>query len=203
MTAGHQTIAPPASDRRQALVRAAFDCIADRGFEGLRLRQVAADAGIDHSTLHHYFATKKDLVAGVIEYTTRQFWPALPADGGPAERLQQHLAILGRMIRERPSLFVVLRELELRAAHDPAVRSVMERLDEGWRAALVDVLRPGAEAGIWAESLDVAVGAELIMATVRGVNLAPTRAGDVLSQLERLFTRTPASGATAPDQSQR
>jgi AcrR family transcriptional regulator len=193
MAAEHQTPQRPATDRRQALVHAAFNRIADGGFDGLRLRQVAAEAGIDHSTLHHYFPTKKDLVADVVEYTTRQFWPTVQADGSPAERLHQHLALLGRMIRERPSLFVVLRELELRAAHDAVVRSVMERHEEGWRAALTGVLRPGADAGTWAEAVDVAMGVELIMATVRGVNLTPSRAGEVLSQLERLLTRTPTS----------
>lgn len=54
-------------DRRQALVEAAFRCIAEKGFEGLRLRDVAAKVGIDHSTLHYHFPTKEDLVAGQIE----------------------------------------------------------------------------------------------------------------------------------------
>jgi AcrR family transcriptional regulator len=185
-------------DRRQALVRAAFDCIADRGFEGLRLRQVAGDAGIDHSTLHHYFSTKEELIAGVVEYATRQFWPTVPAEGSPAERLHQHLENLARMIAERPSLFVVLRELELRASHDPVVRSVMDHHDEGWRGALTAVLKPGAADGTWAEdALDLSVGVELIMATVRGVNLTPSRAGDVLRQLGRLLTGTTSEPADA------
>ena len=53
---------------------AAFERVAEIGFEGLRLRQVAEQVGIDHSTLHHHFATKQALVAAVAEYTTRQFW---------------------------------------------------------------------------------------------------------------------------------
>jgi AcrR family transcriptional regulator len=177
-------------DRRQALLRAAFDCIAERGFEGLRLRQVAGDAGIDHSTLHHYFSTKEELIAGVVGYATRQFWPTMPAEGSPAERLHTHLENLAGMTAERPSLFVVLRELELRASHDPVVRSVMDQLDEGWRTALTAVLKPGVADGTWAGALDLGAGVELIMATVRGVNLTPSRADDVLRQLERLLTGT-------------
>jgi len=196
MTADKATAHRSGLDRRQALVRAAFDCIADRGFEGLRLRQVAGDAGIDHSTLHHYFSTKEELIAGVVEYATRQFWPTMPAVGSPAERLHHHLANLARMIAERPSLFIVLRELELRASHDPVVRSVMDHHDEGWRTALTAVLKPGAAEGTWADALDLDVGVELIMATVRGVNLAPSRAGDVLRQLERLLTGTATSQPT-------
>lgn len=182
--------------RRQALVDAAFGCIAEKGFEGLRLRDVASEVGIDHSTLHYHYPTKEDLVAGVVEYATRQFWTTMPAEGGPAERLHYHLAVLGRMVEERPELFNVLRELDLRAKRDGAVRSIIERHEEGWRTALTEVLRHGAEETVLAEGLDTtASGVELIIATVKGVSLNSDSAADVLRQLERLLVRQPRGGS--------
>jgi AcrR family transcriptional regulator len=174
-------------ERRQALVRAAFGCIAERGFEGLRLRDVAAEVGIDHSTLHHYFASKQDLVAGVVNYATRQFWPTMPAEGGAIDRLQYHLAALGRMIREHPALFTVMGELDLRARRDPAIRAIIDRHEEGWRIVLEEVLRRGAKEGVLTRDLDVAVGAELIIAAVKGVRQFPDRAEVVLAQLHGLL----------------
>ena len=50
-------------DRRRALVLAAFGQIAERGFEGLRTREVAAEAGVNIATLHYYFPTKEALIA--------------------------------------------------------------------------------------------------------------------------------------------
>ena len=182
----------PGKERRQALVGAAFRSIAERGFEGLRLRGVAAEVGIDHSTLHHYFPTKEDLVAGVVEYATRQFWPTIPNEGSPTEKLRYHLAALVRMIEERPALFTVLSELDLRAGRDAAVRSIIDRHEEGWRVVLTEVLGRGAEEGIWAEGLDTSKGVELIIAAVKGVGLNPDSAGDVLRQLERLLTTRPS-----------
>jgi AcrR family transcriptional regulator len=175
-------------ERRQALVRAAFGCIAERGFEGLRLRDVAAEVGIDHSTLHHYFASKQDLVAGVVDYATRQFWPTMPAEGGAIDRLQYHLAALGRMIREQPALFTVMAELDLRARRDPAVRAIIDRHEAGWRIVLEEVLRRGAKEGALTRDLDVAAGVELIIAAVKGVRQLPDQADDVLAQLNRLLT---------------
>jgi AcrR family transcriptional regulator len=177
----------PGEDRRQALVRAAFGCIADKGFEGLRLRQVAAEVGIDHSTLHHYFATKADLVAGVVEYATRQFWPTMPAEGSASERLHHHLTALARMITEQPALFTVMAELDLRARRDPAVRAIIDRHEEGWRIVLGDVLRRAAKDGALTQQLDVAAGVELIIAAVKGVGRLPDRADDVLAQLNGLL----------------
>ncbi len=175
-------------DRRQALIESAFWRIAEKGFEGLRLREVAAEAGIDHSTLHHYFPKKEDLVAGVVEYATRQFWWTAPAGGDPGEKLRAHLAALGRMVRERPELFVVMGELDLRASRDEAVRSIVERHEQGWRVVLTEVL----EEGTWAEGLDVHAGVELIIAAVKGVRLIPDEAKAVLGQLESLLTRRSA-----------
>jgi AcrR family transcriptional regulator len=175
-------------ERRQALVRAAFGCIAEKGFEGLRLRDVAAEAGIDHSTLHHYFTSKQDLVAGVVDHATRQFWPTMPAEGGATDRLQYHLAALGRMIREQPTLFTVMAELDLRARRDPAIRSIIDRHEEGWRIVLEEVLRRAAKEGALAQHLEVATGVELIIAAVKGVRQLPDRAEDVLAQLNRLLT---------------
>ena len=182
------------ADRRQALVDAAFRRLAERGFEGLRLRDVAAAAGIDHSTLHHYFPTKEDLVAAVVAQATRQFWPTLPAAGAPAERLRHHLAALGRMARERPALFAVLGELDLRATRDPAVRALLARHEAGWRAALAEVLQQGVAEGAWAAGLEPAAGVELIIAAVKGVRLLPERAEHVLQQLARLLVRRPPDG---------
>src|SRR5205809_67708 len=55
-------------DRRGALVRAAYNQIAERGFEGLRTREVAGEAGVNIATLHYYFPTKEKLIEGVVEH---------------------------------------------------------------------------------------------------------------------------------------
>jgi AcrR family transcriptional regulator len=38
-------------ERRREIVRAAYETIAERGFEGLRMREVANRAGMNHATL--------------------------------------------------------------------------------------------------------------------------------------------------------
>jgi len=170
--------------RRQALLRAAFDAIYEHGFEGLRLRAVATAAGIDHSTLHHYFPTKEHLVTEVVAYATQQFWPTMPAEGSGRQRLRVHLAGLGRMIRERPDLFVVLAELDLRADRDPAIRSIMEHIEDGWRGVLAEALG-AADLSV---ATDPADAVELVIATVKGVRLVPERAERTLYQLAHLLT---------------
>src|SRR2546423_6517886 len=58
----------PGDERRRSLVLAAYELIADKGFEELRTRDVAARAGVNIATLHYYFGSKEDLIEGVVDY---------------------------------------------------------------------------------------------------------------------------------------
>lgn len=169
--------------RRDELVGAAFGRVAEVGFEGLRLRQVAEEVGIDHSTVHHHFPTKQDLIEAVARHATSQLRVTAPPEGAHAgSRLQAHLDALCRLIEQRPELFTVTAELDLRARRDPAVRAVVEEQEAGWRSALVMVF---AAAGSEAP----AVAAELVIAVVKGVRLAPALATPVFAQLVVALTR--------------
>jgi AcrR family transcriptional regulator len=173
--------------RRAQLVRSAFDRVAEVGFEGLRLRQVAEAVGIDHSTLHHHFATKQDLVEAVSEYASRQFWEAGAGHDDPADALRAHLADLRAMLDARPELFVVTVELDLRARRDPAVAAAMHRHQVGWNQYLVEVLEAGNTRGSWGRRLDPEAVSELVIAVVRGVRLSPATAGPAFAQLADLL----------------
>lgn len=159
------------SGRRGEIVRAAFCQVATVGFEGLRLRPIAAEVGVDQSTLHHHFPTKQDIVAGIAEYAISQF-----ASTPTARTLRAHLDHLQQLLVDRPEVFVVTAELQLRARRDPAVRAVMARHEAAWRAWLSELVgSPDA--------------AELVIAVVDGVQLSPESAQAAFRQLITLFDR--------------
>jgi AcrR family transcriptional regulator len=176
-------------DRRQALIRAAFAAIADQGFEGFRLRPIAAAAGIDHSTLHHYFRTKEDLIAAVLEHVTSQLEGTMRTDLEPAGRLRHHLGAVATAIVERPELFIVLDEIDLRARRDATMAANITHDEKGWRAALVALFEEGIELGTWSVDLDVDASVELVIATLKGLRLRPDTAEVVVKQLCDLYSR--------------
>src|SRR6266513_932786 len=67
-------------ERRRSLVLAAYDLIAEKGFEDLRTRGVAMRAGVNIATLHYYFASKEDLIDGVVNYLLDLSRPEAPPD---------------------------------------------------------------------------------------------------------------------------
>ncbi|WP_133826714.1 TetR/AcrR family transcriptional regulator [Actinomycetospora succinea] len=164
--------------RREQLVSAAFGLVAEVGLEGLRLRRVADEVGIDQSTLHYHVATKAELVEAVAEHAAALLaTSAPPSHLPPREALAAHLDALAGLIATRPELFTVTAELDLRARRDPSVRAVVDRQEAGWREVLV-----GLFTALDGDD-DPSARAELVIAAVKGVRLVPDLAPTVLARL--------------------
>lgn len=158
--------------RRQALVLAAFHQIAERGFEGLRTRDVAARAGVNVATLHYHFTTKEALIWAVRDYISAQFMvlhhPGYRRTGTPLERLRMEFADACYYERERPELIAVLQELYLRGRRDPLVQAVLDDIGHHWQGTIEDILRAGVDDGTFRADLDLEVAAHIIVTFMRG-----------------------------------
>ncbi|WP_165423333.1 TetR/AcrR family transcriptional regulator [Ktedonosporobacter rubrisoli] len=178
-------------NRAQALVLAAYNCIAEKGFEGLRLREIAEQVGINHATLHHYFPTKEALIQAVVLYATQRLAQTVGAsEGAPAEQLRAHFKLIRQQMQEEPSLFIVLTEVGMRAQRDPAIRAIASQQAERWHAFFVKILKAGIEQGDWSADLDAEAAASTIVAVIQSITLINTKLSSVrmeqaLQQLER------------------
>ncbi len=180
---------PVKEDRRQELVRAAYNQIAERGFEGLRTREVAAEVGLNIATLHYYFPTKEALIRGVVEHAMGRFRTTLAPHGSPADQLRNHLRAVRKLLREEPQLGTVLGELNLRSARDPAIAGIMRQTYDGWHQTLRGLLRRAVKEGHLRPDIDSDEVAALVVAALTAMTL-PTlssspRTDQALRQLER------------------
>src|SRR2546427_6740846 len=123
--AGVHPVRTHKEDRQEALVRAAFNQIAERGFEGLRTREVAAGVGLNIATLHYYFPTKEALIRGVVAYAMDRFRSTLAPHGSPADQLRNHLRALRKLLRDEPEVGPVMGQPALRPPRDPAMARLM------------------------------------------------------------------------------
>jgi AcrR family transcriptional regulator len=155
--------------RRDELVGVAYRRLATAGFEGLRTRDVAAEAGINVATLHYYFPTKEALIRAVVGHAMSRFASTLSGEGDPRAQLRAHFRNLRRLLREEPELPAVMGELAMRSTRDPAIEEILRTSDRAWHAWLVHLLGddPYAEGK-----------AAVIMSTLRGLFVLPGSADD-------------------------
>jgi len=159
--------------QRQALVDAAYHLIASGGFEHLRTRDIAARAGVNIATLHYYFATKEDLIRGVVERVHAELatvYAPSPTGAGrtPLEELRGEFADAQQRMRETPETFVILLELSLRALRDPAIQKMLTEMNTDWQSHVESYLAAGIGQGVFRSDLDVPTAAAVLIATIKG-----------------------------------
>jgi AcrR family transcriptional regulator len=176
----------PKSDRRRELVAAAYQRLANEGFEGLRTRDVAADAGVNIATLHYYFPTKEALIRGVIGLAMQRFVATMPGDGTPIIQLRGHLDELATLLKTDHQLWSVMGELVLRAPRDPDLEGILRQTDDFWHRKLRDLISACIRQGAIDVSVDAEGVAALMIAAIRGLGL-PTGAGFQPEQIDKVF----------------
>ena len=190
----HESIRPlertslPSDDRRHALILAAYQRIAEKGFEGLRTRDVAAQVGIHSATLHHYFPTKEALIQGVIDYAVQRLIQAtITSQGSAHEQLSSYLERLQHQMDIEPALFLVLAEFTLRARRDETLHRLLQKNQAGQRAFFVKILQTGIREGTWDQQLDAEATALAISCFLQGVgSRLPLPQEEISSALEQL-----------------
>jgi AcrR family transcriptional regulator len=100
-----ELVREPQQDRsratRQRLLEAAIECIADLGWSGSTVAEVAERAGVSRGAAQHHFPTREDLVTSAVEYVSAQRLKMLRSQAvdmppGP-ERIRAVLTLVERM----------------------------------------------------------------------------------------------------------
>jgi len=170
-------------------VLAAYREIAERGFEGLRTREVAAEVGVNIATLHYYFPTKESLIRAVLDHAMGRFRTTLAPHGSPADQLRNYLRATRKLMLDEPELGAVMAELALRSIRDDSIGSILNEMYDVWHVTLRGLLRRAVKEGKLRPEADSDAVAALIIATLTAMTLpvmSDARRGDqALRQLER------------------
>ena len=178
-------VLPESESRKDALVAAAFQVIATRGFEGLRTREVAASVGVNIATLHYYFPRKEDLIRGVVAHAMGRFRGTLGGAGSAEAQLRAHFLGLRRLARDEPELFAVMAELTIRAARDASLRKIVGGTDDAWREMLGTLLRRAQEDGAVPADVDPNGMTAVIVAALKGTFMLPAVEPEIVERTIR------------------
>ncbi|HEV7711135.1 MAG TPA: TetR/AcrR family transcriptional regulator [Asanoa sp.] len=154
--------------RRAEIVDAAYRCVAEKGLPGLRMRDVAAAAGVNIATVHYHLTSKEELIRAVVDRAHEEFArnATPPPSTDPRTRVAAHLRRLFALLERDPRLGHVLTELALQGERDPVVAEVVAASEARWRTNLQAMLAPLPKAR-------AAALATLIIMTVKGACLPP------------------------------
>jgi AcrR family transcriptional regulator len=156
-----------AESRLAEIAAAARSLIAERGFEGLRTRDIADRVGINVATLHYHVPTKERLIEIVAQSMRDDFIAqskARPRDGlSPLEELKLELSDSRATTRDTPELYTVFTELMERARRDPRVDAAIRPMQQHWHQQLVDIFTRGRRDGSFRPDIDPRAAALVMM----------------------------------------
>src|ERR1700689_2395001 len=90
-----------ATETRERLLRAAADAFASRGYDGTRVADIAASAGVSNGALYAHFGSKAELLVGALREHGRQGLADMFA-ADPGRPVVEMLLAIGRGLRHRP-----------------------------------------------------------------------------------------------------
>ncbi len=141
-------------DKRRLILDAAVRVFARKGFHAARVGDIAAEAGVAHGLLYHYFASKDEL----LETVFRETWSALllalreveESEDEAREQLRKAAAIVLRTWRRDADLVRVLVREVTRSA---ALQREVAELGLAF-AAIERIIRAGQKNGALRADLD-------------------------------------------------
>jgi TetR/AcrR family fatty acid metabolism transcriptional regulator len=166
-TAGPGVQSPPVrverTDRRDALLRAAIDTFAARGFFNAQVADVARAAGVAAGTVYLYFRSKDDLLTSIFEKTMKdaiaEGRASIAGITDPVERLRTiarvHLDRLGR-----DKALAVVFQVELRQSTKFMERFSATQLRE-YLGIIRDVIADGQARQVFRRDVNPTLGAKL------------------------------------------
>jgi AcrR family transcriptional regulator len=157
-------------DKREAILEAALDLFAEKGFHGTSVPEVAQRAGVGAGTIYRHFESKEALVNALYQQWKAAMASALledfPFDAPPRRQFHLFWRRWAGFVREHPRAAMFL-ELHHHAPYlDATSRGIEEQAMQLFRM----FLGRAADAGI-VRSLPV----DLLVAVVRGVFVGMAR----------------------------
>jgi len=142
-----------ADQRREQMLRAALDVIAERGYADSRIADVAERAGTSPALVIYYFKTKDQLLTEAIRFSEDTWYEAgtrrmaeIPTAAGKLEEIVA-MSCLPEADSEPPSSWALWLDLWAQAVRHPEVAGVRQKFDERWRDLICSLVVTGQEAG--------------------------------------------------------
>ena len=163
--------------RRQKILEAAVSLVPHLGSSNVRLKDIAAEAGVSVGTLQHYFDSRDELVEAAFAFHADRVIDSVQAAIDSADDpWDQVRALIARFssvhdVQSRSALWV---EFAAGSARDNRLRQLMGETYAQWRTILAGAVTAGITAGSFRPGLDTDQAVDGICALLDGYELANT-----------------------------
>ncbi len=160
------------TNTKETLRNHARRLFAERGYEGVSMRDIAGSVGIQQSAIYNHFPSKQHLLVDLMESHMHRLldamYRAVESDATPVERLTQFARFhVKYQLEESDDVFLAYMELR---SLEPDSKAIVIPLRNEYERTLREILEDGAKSGVF-HVADAAVVARGLLAMMTGVTV--------------------------------
>ncbi len=168
-------------EQRQNILRAAEKVFARKGLAAAKMTEIAAAAGVSYGLAYHYFESKEELFAALVEHeirgTMRGIQEALEErHGTPWERLTRMVAWMLQGMQEQPEAVLVTLHALTSEATPPEIRQRFYELAHLNNEVITQLIIEGQKAGEVVQG-DPEQLAAFLGSSIQGIAISMTYGG--------------------------
>ena len=131
-----------AGERRTQVIQAFYRCVVREGAAGASIRKIANEAGVQPSTLHHYFSSRDEIIEEAVVYFTDLIFIGFQEqmENESRDRVSQGIEFIfskGMINSDHTGFFL---ECCVAARHNTRIRETIADLFRRFRLAIVEHL---------------------------------------------------------------
>ncbi|UQA94150.1 TetR/AcrR family transcriptional regulator [Streptomyces halobius] len=161
------------SNRQKLILEAATRLIARRGVRGLRVEELAAEAGVSTGLIYYHFGGRAGLMRRTLEFINeragRYTEPSVSPDTDPRGCLEEMLLLELQDVPEVRENSTAWGEFRASAMFDPELREQLREATAQWVDDAGDLIRRAQEAGTVRGEVVATDVAERLTALVEGL----------------------------------
>lgn len=156
----------PPHERRQLVLQATKETIAERGLAGTTVRDIAARAGVSIGTISYHFASVDEILAEVLREASDRFTDGFLAEAEAISSARERLYfVIDVNLPDRGAVSELWRlwlDYWARAAHEPELAAIHNERHGFERAALQAIIESGVESGEFRPRIAADVAAQFL-----------------------------------------
>lgn len=157
--------------KREQLLRATWELVAERGVNGLRVEDVATKVGVAYSLVYYHFDNRAGLLAATMDYNDA-LAPSTALRSAPGSGFQRVEAALLADLADSKQVRannVVWNELNAAAVFDEELRTRVSETTRRWIAEIAETIRVGQLDGSIDPDVEADDEAELLTSLLSGL----------------------------------
>jgi len=144
-----------ASFRKRQITRAAYEIIAEKGYNNFTMMDIAKRAGVSSGLIHHYFKDKENMLVTLLREMQQNIRQSLEQSietvADPREKLEIFMDQAFGLVENEKEYIYVTFDFLTQIKFNERMQRILSKLYRGYRETIVMILREGKAKGIFNE----------------------------------------------------